>query len=56
MPHICMDEILLFMAMFPFIGVAFHKAHSWYHMKFGHGCHQDKHCDETHVEHKHETK
>lgn len=38
--HICMDEILLFFAMFPFIGVAFHKLHAWYHKKFHHKDHK----------------
>jgi hypothetical protein len=53
MPHICMDEILLFMAVFPFIGVTFQKTHAWYHKKFGHKCHHVERCEETHVEHEH---
>lgn len=40
--HICMDEILLFFAMFPFVGVAFHKLHAWYHKKFKHKDHVHK--------------
>ncbi len=50
MPHICMDEILMFMAMFPFIGVMFTKFHIWYHNKFTHKCHKTN-CNETHIEH-----
>lgn len=50
MPHICIDEILMFMAMFPFIGFYLRKLHIWYHVKFGHKCHE-KTCSDTHVEH-----
>ena len=50
MPHICMDEILMFMAMLPFIGVFFRKIHAWWHSKLNHKCHE-KACDNTHTEH-----
>lgn len=40
MPHICMDEILMFMAMLPFIGVFFRKIHAWWHAKFSHKEHK----------------
>lgn len=49
--HWCMDETLAFLAMIPFIGYFFRKLHAWYHAKMGHACHE-KHCDETHAEHK----
>lgn len=32
--HICHEEIMMFLAAFPFVGIAFHKAHMWYHAKF----------------------
>jgi len=50
MPHICMDEILMFMAMFPFIGVIFARIHMWYHNKFTHKCHEPS-CDDSHLDH-----
>lgn len=50
MPHICMDEIIMFMAMIPFVGMFFRKIHAWWHQKFNHKCHQDA-CQEQHVEH-----
>lgn len=49
--HWCMDETLAVLAMIPFIGYFFRKLHAWYHIKMGHTCHE-KHCDDTHVEHK----
>jgi len=49
--HFCMDEVLMIMAMVPFIGVAFRRVHAWYHLKFGHKCHK-KACDDKHLEHK----
>lgn len=39
MPHICIDEVLMFMAMIPFIGVFFRKCHLWWHNKFQHTAH-----------------
>ena len=54
MPHICADEILMIMTMVPFIGIAFRKVHSWYHIKFDHKCHQET-CDSKHVEHNKES-
>jgi hypothetical protein len=48
--HFCADEMIMIMAMIPFIGVAFRKLHVWYHTKFGHKCHE-KTCDSTHVDH-----
>lgn len=50
MPHICLDEIMMFMAMFPFIGFYFRKVHAWYHAKFNHKCHE-KTCNDVHLEH-----
>jgi hypothetical protein len=35
-----MDEILMFMAMLPFIGVFFRKIHVWWHSKFKHKEHE----------------
>lgn len=51
MPHICMDEILLFMAMLPFVSSFFIKIHQWWHIKFQHKCHH-KGCIVEHSEHK----
>lgn len=42
MPHICMDEVLMFLAVFPFIGFYFKKVHLWYHTKFHHKPHTHK--------------
>lgn len=53
MPHICMDEILLFMAMLPFVSSFFVKCHQWWHTKFEHKCHT-KNCDSLHIEHQNE--
>lgn len=39
MPHICMDEVVMFMAMIPFIGIFFRRIHAWWHVKFGNPCH-----------------
>lgn len=48
--HWCPDETMLLFSLIPFIGIYFHKLHTWYHSKFKHKCHT-KNCDETHVEH-----
>jgi len=40
--HFCMDEVLMIMAMIPFVGVAFRKAHAWWHSKFKHDSHQPR--------------
>lgn len=50
MPHICMDEILMFLAIFPFIGIYFRRVHAWYHAKFHHKCHEET-CNAAHAEH-----
>ena len=50
--HFCMDEVLMIMAMIPFIGVFFRKCHAWWHSKFSHQCHHVTHCEEIHLEHK----
>ena len=52
MPHICSDEILMLLAMIPFIGAFFRKIHNWYHIKFKHQCHEKVSCKEIHVDHK----
>ena len=52
--HWCIDETMALMAMLPFIGYYFRKAHLWYHAKFHHKCHT-KSCNETHPEHKEST-
>lgn len=44
MPHICMDEILAFLAIFPFIGIYFRRFHMWFHLRFKHRAHQHKHA------------
>lgn len=62
MPHVCIDEILAFLAIFPFIGIFFRKLHLWYHMKFKHKAHKHNHsvrnnmtrmeileCEQTHL-------
>ena len=51
MPHCCPDEILMFMAMLPFIGAFFRKLHVWWHNKFNHKCHHKIECQENHLEH-----
>jgi hypothetical protein len=51
--HFCADELFLIMSLIPFIGVWFKKLHTWYHTKYSHKCHE-KHCDDTHSEHKEE--
>jgi len=38
--HFCADELLMILAMIPFIGAAFHKVHVWYHKKFKHKDHK----------------
>lgn len=48
--HWCMDETLALMAMLPFIGMFFRRAHAWWHTKFSHKCHE-KTCEEIHVDH-----
>lgn len=48
--HFCIDELLAIMMLFPFIGMWAAKVHTWYHIKFGHKCH-DKTCNDTHVVH-----
>ena len=50
MPHICMDEVFAFMALFPFIGYFFAKLHVWWHEKFNHKCHKES-CEDNCVEH-----
>ena len=50
MPHFCMDEFIMLMAMIPFIGMFFRRMHVWWHKKFSHKCHEET-CNETHVEH-----
>jgi hypothetical protein len=49
--HFCMDEVLMIMAMIPFIGVAFRRVHAWWHGKFNHQCHHVTKCEEHHLEH-----
>lgn len=39
MPHICMDEIIMFMAALPVVGFYLTKVHTWYHSKFNHKDH-----------------
>lgn len=51
MPHICSDEILMILAMIPFIGAFFRKIHNWYHVKFKHQCHEKVSCNEIHLAH-----
>jgi hypothetical protein len=48
--HFCQDELLMILAMIPFIGIFFRKIHIWYHAKFHHKCHE-KNCDAEHPEH-----
>jgi hypothetical protein len=48
-----MDETLALMAMIPFIGMFFRRAHAWWHAKFNHRCHHVVQCQEHHVEHEH---
>lgn len=48
--HWCMDETLALMAVLPFVGMFFRRMHTWYHIKFGHKCHEET-CDEKHAEH-----
>lgn len=36
MPHFCADELIMIMAMVPFIGIFFKRLHVWYHSKFNH--------------------
>lgn len=50
--HFCADEMIMIMAMIPFIGAFFKKVHLWYHVKFHHHCHIDSKCDKNHVDHK----
>lgn len=50
MPHICADEILMFMALVPFIGTFFKRCHVWWHLKFNHKCHNNN-CDNNHINH-----
>lgn len=40
MPHLCSDEIILFLACFPFIGFYFQKLHLWWHGKIHHQEHK----------------
>lgn len=42
MPHICIDEIMMLLAMFPFIGVFFRKLHVWWHAKVNHAQHSTR--------------
>lgn len=49
--HFCMDEVLMIMAMFPFIGFAFRKVHVWWHTRFNHQCHHVTRCEDHHVVH-----
>lgn len=49
--HFCSDEILMFLAVIPFIGAFFRKIHNWYHVKFKHKCHE-KSCESKHAVHK----
>jgi len=51
--HFCMDEVLMIMAMIPFIGIFFRKCHAWWHSKFNHQCHHVTRCEDTHVVHVH---
>lgn len=53
MPHICMDEILLFMAMVPFVSAFFSRIHRWWHLKYKHQCHTDN-CNSVHADHEKE--
>ena len=48
--HWCADETFMLMSMIPSIGMLFHRLHTWYHVKFGHKCHE-KTCDKKHIEH-----
>lgn len=41
--HICMDEVLAFLAIFPFIGFFFRRLHVWFHLKFKHKPHTRNH-------------
>lgn len=47
--HFCADELMMIMAMVPFVGVAFRRLHTWYHIKFKHHCHSN--CQENHSHH-----
>jgi hypothetical protein len=49
--HFCMDEVLMIMAMLPFIGVFFRRVHAWWHSKFNHQCHHVIKCEENHLDH-----
>jgi len=37
--HFCADELLMLMAMVPFIGMYFKRLHLWYHTKVKHKDH-----------------
>ena len=50
MPHICSDEILMFMTMIPFAGFYFKKIHDYWHVKLNHKCHKSS-CDKQHLDH-----
>lgn len=54
--HFCADEMLMLMAMIPFIGIFFRRLHVWWHSKFNHKCHHVTPCQEHHVDHVHDTK
>jgi hypothetical protein len=49
--HFCADEMMMIMAMVPFIGVGFRRMHAWYHLKFKHHCHKSN-CNKEHLDHK----
>lgn len=37
--HFCADELFMFLAIIPFVGIYFHKIHIWLHDKFKHHNH-----------------
>ncbi len=40
--HWCANETMALMAMIPILGYLVRKIQVWYHMKFKHGCHDEK--------------
>src|SRR5271169_682606 len=48
--HFCTDELLMTLAMIPFIGILFRKLHVWWHKHFHHQCHE-KGCEAQHLDH-----
>lgn len=49
--HICSEEVLMFMAAIPIVGLWWQRFRAWYHLKMSHKCHTAG-CEDTHAEHK----